>query len=257
MATQLDNRNFPIIALEETDSTNRYLSQLCDTSQSPVAEFTTITARFQTAGKGQRGNSWESEKDQNLLCSIVLYPTFLEARRQFILSQIVSLAIKEELNNWSNDFSIKWPNDIYYQDKKICGILIENDLNGMHIGRCICGIGLNINQSHFYSDAPNPISLKQITGKKQDCFQILAHILRRLQIYYHGLKTENFVVFSEEVNSRYAQSLFRRQGMHNYEDAKGKFSARLLRVENDGRFILEDEYGKERSYLFKEVQYVL
>lgn len=257
MTAHSDKPNYPIITLEETDSTNRYLSQLCDTSHSPVTEFTTVCARFQTAGKGQRGNNWESEKDQNLLFSIVLYPTFLEARQQFILSQIVSLAIKEELNNWSNDFSIKWPNDIYYQDKKICGILIENDLNGIHIGRCICGIGLNINQNRFYSDAPNPISLKQITGKEENCNNILHHILERLQHYYQELSTEDFAVFSQKVNTRYTHSLFRKHGLHVYEDRDGSFKARLLRVENDGRFILEDENGKERSYLFKEVQYVL
>ena len=147
---------YPLIVLDETDSTNRYISQLCNNPQKAVAELTTVSAEFQTAGKGQRGNSWEAEKEKNLLFSFVLYPTFLEARCQFILSQIISLSIKEELDRWSDEITIKWPNDIYWRDKKICGILIENDLSGHFIGRCISGVGININQKEFHSDAPNP-----------------------------------------------------------------------------------------------------
>jgi biotin-(acetyl-CoA carboxylase) ligase len=152
-----DTFPFPLVALDETASTNQYLSQLCNQLQESVAELTTVTAEFQTAGKGQRGNTWEAEEGKNLLFSFVLYPSFLEARRQFILSQIVSLAIKEELSRWSDEITIKWPNDIYWKDKKICGILIENDLSGHHIRRSIAGIGININQEVFNSDAPNPV----------------------------------------------------------------------------------------------------
>ena len=248
---------FHHIVLEETDSTNRYLNQLCNQHPGTIPEFTTVSARFQTAGKGQRGNSWESEKNKNLLFSIVLYPDFLEAKRQFILSQIVSLAIKEELDKWTDHISIKWPNDIYYKDLKICGILIENDLNGCSIGRSICGIGLNINQETFLSDAPNPVSLKQITGDEHNCDEILSHIILRLRTYYKELRSHHLETFSEEINARYAHSLFRREGLHTYEDCHGKFMARLLRVEPDGRFIVEDESGTVRSYLFKEVQYIL
>ena len=177
---------YPLIVLDETDSTNRYISQLCNELQESVAELTTVTAEFQTAGKGQRGNTWEAERGKNLLFSFVLYPTFLEARRQFILSQIVSLSIKEELDRWSDEITIKWPNDIYWRDKKICGILIENDLSGHFIGRSISGIGININQNEFHSDAPNPVSLKQITGQEHDRYEILSHMLKRVQRFANG-----------------------------------------------------------------------
>ena len=152
----------PLLVLMETDSTNRHLTQLCDEQGTDIPEFMTVIAERQTAGKGQRGNSWESEDCKNITFSFVLYPTFIEARQQFILSQIISLSIKEELDEWAEGISIKWPNDIYWNEKKICGILIENDLLGHHIGRSISGIGVNINQEVFRSDAPNPVSLKQI-----------------------------------------------------------------------------------------------
>lgn len=248
---------FPIIELEEIDSTNLYLSQLCNNSDTGITEFTTIYSHFQTAGKGQRGNRWESEKNKNLLFSLVLYPLFLEAKQQFILSQIISLSIKEVLDKWADDISIKWPNDIYYRDKKICGILIENDLKGRYIGQSICGIGLNINQERFYSDAPNPISLTRITGKSHNCQEILNSILQRIYDYYHRLSTGDFDLISQKIQSSYNNSLFRRNGFHAYEDKQGKFMAKLLYVENDGRFLLEDEKGQKRSYLFKEVQYIL
>lgn len=248
---------YPLVALVETDSTNRYLSQLCNDQQEAVSEFTTVTAEFQTAGKGQRGNCWEAAAGKNLLFSFVLYPIFIEARRQFTLSQIISLAIKEELSRWANDITIKWPNDIYWKDKKICGILIENELSGHHIKRCIAGVGLNINQEEFHGSAPNPVSLKQISGKTYDRYKILAHILKRIQIYYSSLELEDFDTYSLEVSNRYGRALFRRRDFHPYEDINGRFLARLLRVEPDGRLVLEDESGKEREYLFKEVQYIV
>ena len=211
---------YPLIALDETDSTNRYISQLCNELQESVAELTTVTAEFQSAGKGQRGNTWEADKGKNLLFSFVLYPTFLEARRQFTLSQIVSLSIKEELDRWSDEITIKWPNDIYWRDKKICGILIENDLSGHFIGRSISGIGININQDEFHSDAPNPVSLKQITGQEHDRYEILSHILKRVQIYYNGLQTEDGSTYTAEIAARYARSLFRRKRRHRGEDGR-------------------------------------
>ena len=142
----------PLIHISETNSTNNYLQTLC--ARQKVEELTTVVADFQTSGRGQRGNSWESEPLKNLLFSFVLFPDFLEARCQFLISQIISLAIKEELSTYTEDISIKWPNDIYWKEKKICGILIENDLMGRNICQSIAGIGININQEEFYSPAP-------------------------------------------------------------------------------------------------------
>lgn len=245
-----------MIHLNETDSTNRYLQQLCqEAGNNKVEEFTTVCADYQTAGKGQRGNSWEAARGANLLFSFVCYPTFVPIRQQFVLSQLISLGIKETLDEYCSDISIKWPNDIYWKEKKICGILIENDLQGNSIGRCISGIGLNINQEVFLSDAPNPISLKQITRKHYQRETILEKVMQRIEQSYQKLKEDS--AYASELATRYAASLFRREGLHCYQDKDGLFNARLVRVEADGRFVLMDEVNQERSYLFKEVQYVL
>lgn len=157
MMPSLDTFPVPLIHINETNSTNNYLQSLC--SEQKVEELTVIVADFQTSGRGQRGNSWESDPGKNLLFSTVIFPEFLEARRQFLISQIISLAIKEELDTYTSDISIKWPNDIYWKEKKICGMLIENDLMGRNINQSIAGIGININQEIFHSSAPNPVSL--------------------------------------------------------------------------------------------------
>lgn len=246
---------YPLIVLDETDSTNRYISQLCNNPQKAVAELTTVSAEFQTAGKGQRGNSWEAEKEKNLLFSFVLYPTFLEARCQFILSQIISLSIKEELDRWSDEITIKWPNDIYWRDKKICGILIENELQGTHISRCIIGIGLNVNQTEFRSPAPNPVSLKHITGQDTDRQTLLSRFLEHFIPLCQSIRTGQDET-AAGLHRRYLEHLYRRDGLHPYADEGGRFRARILTTETDGHLLLEDENGQVRRYAFKEVQYL-
>lgn len=241
----------PLIHISETNSTNNYLQACC--SKQDVEEFTTVVADFQTSGRGQRGNSWESEPYKNLLFSFVFFPEFLEARRQFLISQIVALAIKEELDTYTTDISIKWPNDIYWKEKKICGMLIENDLMGRNISQSIAGIGININQETFHSTAPNPISLRQITGKQYDIFEILKNIMLRIQSYYALLRKDD----TASITVQYENSLFRKEGLHRYRDEKGDFLARIVCVEPEGRLILEDEMHIKRGYMFKEVEYLM
>lgn len=238
------------IYIEQTDSTINYLRTYC--REHETEEFTTVIAGFQTAGRGQRGNSWEAEKGKNLLFSFVCFPRFLQARRQFVLSQIVSLSIKETLDMYTEGISIKWPNDIYWKEKKICGILIENDLTGKSISQSIAGVGINVNQRVFSSPAPNPVSLWQITGKEHSITEILKETLPRMQGYYKLLAKGEYAIITQ----RYDQALFRRQGMHPYHDAQGEFLAEIVRVEEDGRFILKTPEGEERGYMFKEVEYL-
>lgn len=239
------------IVLAETTSTNSYLSDLCNAQKCP--ELTSVYSSFQSAGRGQRGNSWESEAGKNLLFSFVLYPDFLEAHRQFYLSQVTALALHDVLSSYTEGISIKWPNDIYWKDKKICGTLIENDLTGIHISRSISGTGVNLNQERFYSDAPNPISLCQITGNQYDVREILEQIMDKVADYYQRLKEGQ----TDLLEARYKEALYRKEGLHPFLDKDGQFQARIVDIEPSGRLILEDVQGNIRGYLFKEVEYIL
>lgn len=249
--------DFPLIVLQETDSTSRYLTSLCEEKIEELEPFTTVLAEYQSAGKGQQGNSWESEVGANLTFSFVLYPNFLHAKQQFAISQVVALGIIQALRKYRVDgFAIKWPNDIYHYDKKICGILIEVYLQGPNLGRCICGIGLNVNQEIFFSDAPNPVSLCQIIGHKVSREELLMEVMGEIKSLYTNLSEGGEKEVADLVDNYYS-NLYRRSGYHHYKDKTGEFMAKLLRVEPDGRLVLEDEEQHERSYLFKEIQYII
>ena len=239
------------IELSETTSTNTFLSALCD--KQPMPDMTCVFSAYQTAGRGQRGNSWESEPGANLLFSYVVYPDFLEAHRQFLLSQITALSVQEVLSGYTEGISIKWPNDIYWYDKKICGTLIENDLTGIYISRSISGTGVNLNQKEFKSDAPNPVSLTQITGQHYEPREILKQITERIAFYYGLLQAGD----SLTIATRYKDKLYRKDGFHRYADSDGEFKARIVDIEPIGKLVLEDESGTVRKYMFKEVSFKL
>ena len=204
-----------------------------------------VWADYQTAGRGQGTNTWESERGKNLTFSILLHPVDLPANRQFLLSMQVSLAICEALGEHIGDLSIKWPNDIYWRNAKIAGILIENSLQGSVIRDSIVGVGLNVNQRQFMSDAPNPISLWQICEHETDREQLLKDILAALDR-----------LLGQEVRERYLSMLYRRKGFHPYVDKDGAFMAELEDVEDDGHLLLCDDSGGRRRYAFKEVTFI-
>ncbi len=243
--------NFEFIHVSEVDSTNNYVRNRVNSFSEK--EFVVVVADYQTAGRGQRGNYWDSESGKNLLFSIACRPTFLEANQQFILSQAISLSIKEELEHHTWNFSIKWPNDIYWKEQKIGGILIENDLEGKYIAQSIIGVGLNINQIDFPDRLPNPVSLILATGQNKDIETILRRILRRFKRYYRKLEegTPNHIA------EMYRKSLFRRRGYHLFRDKTGIFGARIHHVEPDGHLVLQDMDKNLKTYSFKEVTYVL
>ncbi len=229
-----------IVHIDETDSTNQWMKHhLSDTDFCVVADY-------QTAGRGCGSNTWESERGQNLLFSVLLHPLSVPASKQFHISMAVSVAISEALEQYIGDVSIKWPNDIYWRNGKICGILIEQTLKGTAIRECIVGVGLNVNQRAFHSSAPNPVSLWQISGQPTDRMLLLSDILQRLQR-----------LMAEDVRQRYLQRLYRRRGFHPYTDARGAFMAEIASVEDDGHLLLRDDSGRERRYAFKEVQFVM
>ena len=246
----MERMEWQIIKLEETTSTNTYLDNLDVEREQP--EGCVVTTYSQIAGRGQRGNSWEAEPGKNLTFSYLLRPNRIAPQEQFVISQAVSMAVVDVLSRYADGFSVKWPNDIYYRNSKIAGILIEHNLSGMSIARTIVGIGLNINQMQFLSDAPNPISLCQITGVEYDLDKFLYEVLEATTIRYAQCDTDR-----ARLQQDYAHALYRKEGYHAYRDAEGEFRATIKGVQPDGFLLLLDSEGRERRYAFKEVTFVI
>ena len=245
--------DFKIIHIDETDSTNRWLKEHRDSSLETLSDVAKepslcVVADYQTAGKGCGTNSWESERGKNLTFSVMLHPVEIPASGQFRISEAVSVALCTTLETYIyNKVEIKWPNDIYVGDQKICGILIENRLQGSTIMDSIVGIGLNVNQQTFRSDAPNPVSMYQLVGHEMDRTALLDAFLEAL----------DEAMDSETVGTDYRSRLYRRDGFYDYRDGQGDFQAKLLNVLDDGRLVLLDTEGTARLYAFKEVQYII
>ena len=187
-----------IISIKETDSTNRKIKEQAVDEDA----MTVLVAERQTAGKGCGTNSWESEPHKNLTFSIRYCPENVEARRQFVISMQISVAIHRAMMDFGVPTTIKWPNDIYWNDKKLAGILIENQLQGSHIRDSIIGIGLNVNQRTFLSDAPNPVSMSQILSRHLQLNEILQRII------FHFQNAE------KDIAAVYRSLLYRKTGMH-------------------------------------------
>ena len=233
--------DFKVVHIDETDSTNHWLKAHGEGTMVVVADF-------QTAGKGCGSNSWESERGQNLTFSMLIHPEALEARAQFRITEVVSVALCNTLERYIyKEVDIKWPNDIYVGDQKICGILIENRLQGSVIKDSIIGIGLNVNQQAFLSDAPNPVSMWQLMGQETNREALLEAFLQAFNEAWE----------SETISKAYRQRLYRREGYHAFCDKDGRFEAKLRNVLNDGMLVLEDREGQRRNYAFKEIKYII
>ena len=227
--------------IKTTNSTNSLMKEMLAKGEWPEGERFLYTG-YQTAGRGQTGNSWESEADKNLLCSILLPPN----KNLYFLNIAVGVALLRVIGE---DFTIKWPNDIYYGDKKVAGILIENAIIGNEIKYSIAGIGLNVNQTTFVSDAPNPVSLKQITGKEYDIERLMSLLFETVQSVLNESE--------QEVWAYYKSHLYRREGFWPFEDKNGRFEAAIQNVLPTGEIILCDRQGNQRIYEFKQIRYVL
>ena len=238
------------IHLESLSSTNSYL---LGHKSSIDDRMTVVTADYQTAGKGQGTNRWESEPGKNLLFSILIHPKSISANRQFVISMAISMALRDALSEYIDDVHVKWPNDIYYKDKKICGILIENNLSGNSIKDCVIGIGVDVNQRLFLSNAPNPISMYNILGHETDLNELLNTIVDKFDFYLYDLEINQNTM----LKTRYLSSLYRRLGTYLYAYMFGEFVADLVTVEDDGHLVLKDSENKIRKYAFKEVAFII
>lgn len=235
--------------IDTTSSTNDYLLGM-NTDREMV-----VVSSYQTSGKGMGTNTWESEAGKNLLFSILIHPDWLPIARQYLLSMAEAIALVEVMREVTGDeaFTIKWPNDIYWQDKKVSGTRIDVNLQGTAIHDMVIGTGININQRAFYSDAPNPASLWQITGREYDTDDILQRIIERFERYKAVLQDGG----DEDIMAMYHDNLYRRHGMHRYEDEAGAFDAELVGVAPNGIMTLRRSDGSLSRYEFKEVKFII
>ena len=237
----------------EVTSTNTYAKELLAAGVD-LPDVTVLTADFQTGGRGQRGNSWESERGQNLTFSLVSHPSRVAAHHQFVLSQAIAVAVSQTLTEYVDGISVKWPNDIYWHDRKLCGILIECNLVGSAVADCIIGVGLNVNQTVFVSDAPNPVSLAQIIGMTVNRDVLLQAVMSRFMSLYAVLRQGG----AEALQAEYMRLLYRRTGLYRYRSRDGvEFMAETVGVEPTGHLVLRHADGEVRHYEFKEISFVI
>mgnify|MGYP001202673566 CR=1 FL=1 len=241
-----------IIYVQNSSSTNTYAAELVRGNIAP-AEGTIIYTNYQSAGRGQKGNKWESEDGKNILCSIILFPDTVMPEDQFIISMAVSLGINDFLSEKIHGCSVKWPNDIYAGDKKISGVLIENTISDNRIENCIVGIGLNLNQTIFLSDAPNPVSLKMITGQDYDLEPCLRQLAASLDKRYKQTLAGDY----NTIRERFISVLYRRNEWHKYKAGSIVFEGKIDAVGLKGNLIVEDRKGKKHEFATKEIEYIL
>ncbi len=240
---------------EILDSTNYEANRQMD----QVEDFTVFAARYQTNGRGQKGNTWESAVGENLTFSILVKPKFIRAEDQFLISQIVTLGIVNYLRNKDITASIKWPNDIYVNNRKICGILIEHYLGGDKLSASIIGIGLNVNQKKFASDAPNPTSVINETGKSFILEKELELLVESIEELYHEAEVTNYADLAKRIGKDYLSHLYHIHEYHWYEDTatNERFEAEISGIDKYACLILKRRNGVEKSYAFKEIRYIL
>ncbi len=236
----------------QLNSTNEKALQMVVSGK--AGEGMVLIADQQTQGRGAGQNRWESEPGKNLTFSIILEPVFIEPSQQFVLTEMVSLALFDvvKLRLGNKNLSLKWPNDLYFQDKKMAGILIQNRIKGDQLDFSVIGVGLNVNQKEFHSDAPNPASLIHFSGKEEKLSLLLDEIIKRLKFYYEKLKSD-----INSLKTIYLQRLYRINEWAEYEDSAGRFTAKITGVDSFGRLLLTDRQGDLRVYGFKEIEYLI
>lgn len=238
-----------LVFVPECPSTNTLAAEI--SHQSPVKDGTVVITDSQTAGRGQRGNTWETTPGLNLTFSIVLKPGFLALTKQFFLNIVASLALKDYLmREVPGAVYIKWPNDILVHDKKISGILIENQVQGSSLVTAIIGIGFNLNQKNF-SNLARATSLAMVTGKDYDRHREVELILEYVESRYLQLRRGN----TDGLMSEYLASLYRRNEKHWYRSEGRLFEGIIRDLDEIGNLRVE-ENGMVRSYGVKEIEFV-
>lgn len=237
--------------LDKIDSTNSHAARLLQKEK--LEEGTIILAQEQWAGRGQRGTTWEGAYKQNIAMSLVLYPNRLASQYQFYLNQCIALGVyafvAEELGD---KVTIKWPNDIYYEDKKVAGILIENTLLGNKISTAIVGIGININQTIFSESVEKATSFKEITGKNYDILTLSKKLCSFIEVQYLQFMADKLA----QIRRNYFNVLYRFQSWHYYETVKGKLHAQIIDVTPQGLLVLLGDDSQQYQFNLKEVKFL-
>jgi BirA family biotin operon repressor/biotin-[acetyl-CoA-carboxylase] ligase len=240
---------YKVLKYKEVTSTNTLAMQMI--KEGKAGSGLVLSTDYQTSGKGSGNNIWVSKKGKNILFSMIISPENIEPSKQFLITQIISLAIVYSLKNIIDDLKIKWPNDIYAGDKKIGGILIQNTISLNTIAFSVIGVGINVNQRKFPREIPNPVSIINIINKTSDRDKLLHAILKNFDEIYR-LSIDN----QKEINAEYLKHLYRYNIFAGYKSGEKTFTAKITGITQYGQLVTEDIYGKERIFNFKEVTFI-
>lgn len=239
-----------VFHLKSIDSTNDYAKKIL--KEYEINESCIFWADYQTQGRGQINNAWESNEKKNLTFSIVFFPDFLSFENQFFLSKAVSLALIDYIDTLTYGAVIKWPNDILIRNQKLAGILIENTIQGNHWTNSIVGIGLNVNQLEFETTKTNPVSLRKFIGIELDLEEALNVLIDFILRRYEQLKSGNI----NEINRQYLYHLYQYKQFHFYKKNNQYFEAMITGISTHGQLLMEDKNGKEYCFNFKEIEFL-
>jgi BirA family biotin operon repressor/biotin-[acetyl-CoA-carboxylase] ligase len=236
--------------VEVIDSTN--VALWSESEQRELPDFYCLTAGFQSKGMGQDANLWESEKNQNILMSTLVHPHFLLAEDAFQISRWVALSVFRYLQaKGLEDIKIKWPNDIYVGKKKIAGILIQNAMAGSYLSKSMIGVGINVNQTNFLSDAPNPVSLKHLTNTHYQLSDEINMLMESLQLVYQELQQQPQMILE-----RYLKHLYQKDVFCTYQIAVAQIKGKIKGVDQFGRLLLESPNGNIDVFDIKEIRFL-
>ena len=210
------------IKLDQISSTNDWL--MTRMLSQKFHEGTVVLASIQTNGKGQRGSKWFSQLYKSLTFSVLFKPSFLSPMHAFDLSICVALALSDSLNKFRSGFKIKWPNDIYFEDKKIAGVLIENQMSRSVYQNAVVGIGLNVNELHF-DELSNAISLKQIIGIELQVEKVMEHICKSLEVRYLMLRSGHF----KDIKNAYMSNLYGLNQVQSFIVDNKKLNGKIIK----------------------------
>ncbi len=245
------------IWLQTTDSTNSEAHRVL----ADIDKLSVIAAYSQTAGRGQRGNRWTSAPGENLTFSIILKPVehnmgAVNASDQFIITEIITLALAGYLKSKGIESKIKWPNDIYCGNRKICGILIENSVRDGLLNSSVIGVGLNLNQTVFPSDVPNPTSMKLETGESYAPEKELDILMEHFSGYVRMASSENGY---DKLKMMYLERMYRRNELHNFIDCRtgSEFRGIIRGISTNGCLTVENEKSEPVQFAFKEISYII